>query len=431
MRGVAALAAVAAVAAVAGCEKKAAPVTTIEASAPPADAAAVTLPDAAAPGCRAVVENGTALGGMQAPGAVTVALAKGHALLVSSRFTEAKGDVVETASASRLELSAVTGAVESKPDLVAALHAKDEPACCPLAWASATAFGGELVTLSLGVTRSGPKVCAGGAIAVQGHGAAKALATGQCHFSTAFAGAAHGEVAIAVMDGIVDPAKGSVPAVNAVVFAAGKSAPVRLESFPVPGTATTERPKIDALAAAASAGAAAAAYRVSRGAVQELHVVRLALDGKPVGKVEVVDRGVVGAPTIAFDGETLHIIWSARADEKEPYVLRATTWAAGAAPLPNQKLGTGVRSAYAPALAIAEGRFLLAWAEGDTTGVVKAGASPKGLAGALALAGAVSTPGVDAKSPVVALDHDALFVAWQEVAAGREAELRASPLQCP
>jgi hypothetical protein len=267
---------------------------------------------------------------------------------------------------------------------------------------------------------------------VQGRAGAapRGLATGQCHFSTAFAGAAHGEVAIAVMDGLVDPAKGSVPTIDAVVIAAGKSAPVRLESFPVPGTAATERPKVDALAAAAAAGATAAAYRVTRGAVQELHVVRLGLDGKPAGKVEVVDRGIVGAPAIAFDGETLNVVWAARADDKEPYVLRWTTWAAGAAPSPNQKLGTGVRSAYAPALAIDNGRFLLAWAEGDVTGVVKAGASTGGLAGALALAGAVSTPGVDAKSPVVALDGDTRFVVWQETAGGNT-ELRASPLACP
>ena len=409
------------------CEKKSPPTTTLEASAPPADAAVITLPDALAPGCRAVVEGGTPVDGMQAPGTVTVAIAKGHALLVNTRFTEPRGDVAETASAWRVELSAITGAIESKPTVVTALHTSDEPACCALTWAVATSFGGEPAALSLAATRAGAKTCAGGTIAVQGRDATKGLATGQCNFSTAFAGAAHGETAIGVLDGIVDPTKGSVPAVDAVVHAAGKSTAVRLESFPTPGTATTERPKVDALAAAASAGVAAAAYRVTRGAVQEIHVVRLGLDGKPAGKVEVIDRGVVGAPALAFDGDTLHIVWAARGDTREPYVLRWTTWAAGAAPLANQKLGTGVRSAYAPALAIERGRFLLAWAEGDTTGVVKAGASDHGLAGALALAAAVSTPGVDAKSPAVAIDHDGMFVVWQS----GNAELRASPLACP
>ena len=409
------------------CEKKSSPTTTLEASAPPADAAVITLPDARAPGCRAVVEGGMLVDGMQAPGTVTVAIAKGHALLVNTRFTEPRGNVVETASAWRVELSATTGAIERTPDLVTGLHTKDEPACCALTWAVATSFGGEAGTLSLGATRAGAKTCAGGTIAVQGRGATRGLATGQCHFSTAFAGAAHGETAIAVLDGIVDPAKGSVPAVDAVVHAAGKSTAVRLESFPMPGTATTERPKVDALAGAASAGAAAAAYRVTRGAVQEIHVVRLGLDGKPAGKVEVIDRGVVGAPALAFDGDTLHVVWAARGDDREPYVLRWTTWAAGAAPLPNQKLGTGVRSAYAPALAIDGGRFLLAWAEGDMTGVVKAGASDRGLAGALALAAAVSTPGSDAKSPAVAVDHEGMLVVWQS----GSGELRASPLTCP
>jgi hypothetical protein len=418
-----------------GCDKKneSAP---IDAGAPKRDA--MEIPEAAAgvvsarPGCHAVVQGGARVDGMQEPSAVSVAVVKGKALVVNTIFKEAPAgaaDAVETASASRVQLSATTGALESKPDLVTEPHPKDEPAGTALTWAVATPFGDELSTLSLGTTRSGAQGCGGGTVMVKGAGAAKALAAGHCHFSTALAGAARGDVAIAVTDGIVDPAKGNVPAVDAIVFSAGKSKPVRIESFAVPGTAAAERPKVDAPTAAASAAMTAAAYRVTRGGAQELHVVKLAPDGTKVGKVEIIDRGVIGTPALAFEGDTLHIVWATRATDKDPYALHWTKWPASGAPQPHQKLGTGVLSAYSPALAIEHGRFLLAWTEGEKTGVVKVGASTSGLTGALALAGVVSSEGVDAKSPRVALDQGAMFIVWQEIAGGAST-LRASPVRC-
>jgi hypothetical protein len=419
-----------------GCERKTDPTAAPDAG-PTRDA--MTIPSSAPgvvsarPGCQAVVEGGARIAGMQEPGAVSVAVVKGKALIVNTIFHEKSGET-ETASASRVFLSATTGAIESKPEPITEAHNDKEgeppcPACARLDWAVATPFGDALSTLSLGASRFGAQGCAGGTVMVKGTGAAKAIAVDQCHFSSALAGAAHGDVVIAVTDGIVEPTKGNVPAVEAVVFAAGKAKPLRLESFPVPGTAVIERPKVDALAAAATAAVTAAAYRVTRGAVQELHVVKLAPDGTRIGKVEVIERGVVGTPAIAFEGDTLHIIWASRATDKDPYTLHWTKWPAGGTPQAHQKLGTGVASAYSPALAIEGGRFLLAWTEGEKTGLVKAGSSMSGLTGALALAGVVSTAGVDAKSPTVALDGRALFVVWQEVA-DKTTELHASPLRC-
>lgn len=423
-----------------GCEeKKVAPPSNGGA---PADA--MTIPPAASgvvsahPGCEAVVQGGAKLAGMLDPGVVSVAVLKGKALIVNTIFKQAgpsgdggAADAVETANASRTILSAVTGALESKPEPITEPHPKDEPAGSPLTWGIATTFGDELSTLSLGTTRSGARGCGGGTVMLKGAGAGegKAIAGGHCHFSTTLAGGARGDVAIAVTDGIVDPAKGSVPAVDAIVFSAGKAKPVRLESFAVPGTAATERPKVDALAAAASAGSVAAAFRVTRGAVQELHVVKLAPDGKQEGKVEVIDRGVIGAPALAFEGDTLHLVWATRASEKDAYSLHWTKWAKGGAPQAHQRLGTGVVSAYSPSLAIDGSRFLLAWTEGDKLGVVKAGASNSGLTGALALAGVISNAGIDAKTPRVALDRGSMFIVWEELAE-KTKELRASPIRC-
>lgn len=439
----AALATVATVATVAalGCDKASGPAAGFDSGTPgPAPKPdAMGIPQAATgvvsarPGCHAVIEDGVPVPGILEPGAISVAVGKDKALIVNTVFKEADGgaaaSALETASASRLEMSATTGSLESKPEPVSEPHTKDEPACCPLTWAVATAFGNEVSTLSLGTTRSGAQGCAGGTVMLKGTGAPKAVAAGHCHFSTALAGAARGSIAIAVTDGIVDPKKGSVPATLALVFADGKTKPVQLESFALPGTAGAERPKLDALAAAVGTATTAAAYRVTRGSLQELHVVKLAPDGTKIGKVEVFDKGVVGAPAMAFEGDTLHVIWATRATEKDPYALRWAKWPPGGAPLPHQRLGTGVLSAYSPALAIEGGRFLLAWTEGDKSGVVKAGASTSGLTGALALAGVVSHPGTDAKSPRVALDRDAMFIVWQEVA-GQTTVVRASPLRC-
>ena len=87
-------------------------------------------------------------------------------------------------------------------------------------------------------------------------------------------------------------------------------------------------------------------------------------------------------------------------------------------------------SAITPSLAIDHGRFLLAWAEGDpkSTTIVKVGASKNGLAFISALATVVSTQGTNARDPVVALDADALFVAWKEL--GVTAAVHASSLRC-
>jgi hypothetical protein len=145
----------------------------------------------------------------------------------------------------------------------------------------------------------------------------------------------------------------------------------------------------------------------------------------------VIDKGDVGAPTLAFVDDTLHVVWASRSSDKESYVLRWTKLSDTGVLSPIQRLSTGVGSAFAPALAIDEnGRFLVAWMEGDDKrGIVKVGVSRRGMAAAVALARPVSNEATNARDPEVGLDKNAMFLVWQEYGKNTQ-ELRAATLEC-
>jgi hypothetical protein len=184
-------------------------------------------------------------------------------------------------------------------------------------------------------------------------------------------------------------------------------------------------------ATAAGATSVAVAYVVARGGTRELHVVQLGANGKTTTKVEVLDKQNVGTATIAYEGDVLHVVWSSFVPERKRFVLRWSKWLAGAAPSPAQSIGTGVLSAVTPSLAIDRGRFMLAWANGDESATtVKVGASTKGVIAISGLAGVVSTPAAVAREPVVALDGETMFIAWEELG-GAAPQVHATSISCP
>lgn len=398
-------------AAAAGCdEKKSAPTSDGGADgATTSRAATSTIPGK--PGCHPTIAGGALIASELEPGSVTIAAAHGKALVVNTLYRDNK------ASAERVVVSGA-GTPEGKPEPVGS---------GALTWAAATRFAGELTTARFGSERD----CKSGAIALEGAGAPRLMTPNYCRLGSMFAAAAHGELAIAATDGAApgEPTGSDAPAVtDAVVFAGGKSSVVRLETFPPP-KGDVLGAKIDSLAVAVGTTTAAVAYRIVRGATTELHVVKLSAAGAKLGKVEVVDRASVGAPALAFEGDTLHVIWPSRASNKEPFALRWTKWADGAAPMPTQKLGTGIITASAPSLAIEQSHFVLGWTDGERPGVVRIGASVRGILGAVELANIVSTPGVDAHDPKVAIDKGVMFAVWQELGSPKQ-ELRASAITC-
>ena len=193
-------------------------------------------------------------------------------------------------------------------------------------------------------------------------------------------------------------------------------------------------PATVAPAVAAGSSSVAAAYVVVAGRRRELHVARLGGDGDSSGSrtVEILDKQHVGTVALAFEDDTLHVVWSSFVPEKKRYVLRWSKWPAGGAPTQPQSIGTGVLSARMPSLAIDRGRFLLAWAEGDEKATtVKVGASRQGLA---------ANPGPRdrrlecrrgaRKLRPLRSTSDAMFLAWTE-RSGAQTSVRASALTVP
>lgn len=398
-------------------------------------------PEAAAPappGCAAATPGGNVLAGKLEPGSVTVAVVKGRALVVNTVFKDPrrldgsdKPDALESAKAERVFL-APTGLPDGPAEPVIDPHGPDEGPCCALTWAVATTFHDELTTMSYGTSRSGFEGCKGGTLMLKGAGAPQWMTDKSCRLASGLAGAARGHVAVALLDGPTQPpaAVKTWPAIaDGIVFADGASKVLRLSAELEEGKLA----RIEAPAAAIGKTLAAVAYRLVSGASRELHVVRLDRSGAKVGDTVVLDKGSAGAPTLAFDGDTLHVVWATRASDTEAYTL---AWSSigpdtTAKPTPRQRLATGEGSAFAPALAIASGRFALAWMVGDDrSGLVRAGASKKGVQAAASMARTISNPNVNARDPEVGLDAEATFVVWQELG-GAAQELRAAALRCP
>jgi hypothetical protein len=421
-----------ALALVAGCDAKksgSAP------GAPSAPASASATTPAVLPGCHAALAGGSVT--RLAPATLSIAVAKGKALVVSTVLDEpADAASLGRAHAERVVLGK-SGAPEGPPEAVQGALA---PGAGVSTFASAVVLGGELSTLAYGVRRTAPAECGDGALVATGArpGATRReIVAHVCRPASMFRAAAHGDRGIAFADGagpgtvdawlLEGPSARLVPleALGGAASTDGGAAPRRTDGGSA-GAASVDAPSVSV-----GAASVAAAYVVVRGATRQLRVARLAsnADAK-AATIEVLEADNVGTVSTAFEDDTLHVVWSSFVPERNRYVLRWSKWPAGGSPSPPQSLGTGVLSAFAPALAVDRGRFLLAWAEGDakSSTVVKVGASKSGLAFISGVATVVSTRGVDARAPVVALEGDAAFVAWKEL--GHDPEVRASAISC-
>jgi len=427
----------------------------------------------AAPSCRAVVPGGRPLAGKLEPGQVTVAVAGGRALVINTLFQRARARAtaagtpdapLESAKSERVVLAS-SGLPDGPFEPIIAPHGPGEGSCCALTWAAATRWKAGLASVSYGTSREGSSVCRGGTLLLEAPDAPIHLGEPGCRFASSFAAAGLGDLAVAFLDGPTEVPREAArgPAVaDAILHVAGKP-PITIRLEPPPSAADagagdagsragaardagapSASATVDAPAAAVGSGLVAVAFRVSTAEdARALHVARIQPNGILVGAVEILDRGAVGAPTLAFDGaDTLHVVWAVRPRGGDRYVLR---WArlpagapasagtrgvlslAGAAPTS----GSASASAFAPALAIRGGRTLLAWMEGgDRDGVVKAGASREGLQAAADAAVVLSSPGANARDPEVGLDDDTLFAVWSESTSASFPELHATTLRC-
>ena len=355
-------------------------------------------------GCALVVPGGNVLPKLGA-GTLSIAAEKGKALVVDT----APGG----AHATRILLGA-TGAPEGAAEPIDDVLAKGTAAST---FASAIAFEGELASFAFayGAPPPTPTQCADGVFAMKRSGptGARRDVTHACRTTTMLRAAARREIGVAILDG---PA-----GADAWILDRADTRYLHLEHLGSPSAAIVET------AAAAGATSVAAAWVVKDGPKRELHAARIGRGGERLGAVEVLDKQHAGSVAMAFEGDTLHVVWSSFRTDKNIYALQWTKWPAGGAPAPPQAIGTGVVSASSPSIAIDGSRIMLAWVEGDEkTATVKVGASKTGLVAISGAATVASNPGVAASGPVVAVDDDAMFVTWKESGS----EVRASTLKC-
>lgn len=149
--------------------------------------------------------------------------------------------------------------------------------------------------------------------------------------------------------------------------------------------------------------------------------------------------GDVGAPALAVRGDLVVAVWAQRDAPRAPYSLRTASVdlsRAAQAPAP-QVIATGPTSAFAPSLVDVDGRWVLAWMEGDDrVAAVRVGATWRELSEAAAHAVTVSTPGANARDPELAAGGAQAWIAWTEYPGGRRRDqgggvVRASPLGAP
>jgi hypothetical protein len=373
----------------------------------------------ALPGCHPAVAGGSVLSGIT-PGSLSIAASNGKALVVSSSTQSEEAVVLGP-----------TGAAASPVEVITSAQGGDGGADSPRTFASALSLGSELSTLTYASGRRPSASCADAVLSVRSaaQGAARReLLSHACRPAETLRAAGRGKLGIALAT------SGAARPVEAWIIDGAETKPVVLETLG-PATVTDggppTAPSLDVPALAAGSSSVAAAYVVRRGTgARELHAVRLGGHGSPPARMEILDKENVRDVTLAFEDDTLHVVWSVLVPEKKRFVLRWSKWPAGGAPSAPQTIGTGVLSATSPSLAVDHGRFVLAWAEGDEKATtIKVGASRLGLAPIPGLATVVSTAGAAAGGPAVAIDGDAMFVAWVE-RSGQAAAVRASALSC-
>jgi hypothetical protein len=193
-----------------------------------------------------------------------------------------------------------------------------------------------------------------------------------------------------------------------------------IEPFVVPAQCTSREvlPRLpDALAMAMREDRGALVFR--RGA--SLFLQRLDGQGAPVRTPEAIftapGRERPGAPSIAYDGDSLSIVFALRGSGRAPYVLQSLrfdpTLEPAGTPVP---LPTGAASAFAPALAVRDGAHVLGWMEGnDRAGSIRVAISAISLEDAVAHALTVaSDPLVNARDPEVSFSDGRGWIAWTE-----------------
>jgi hypothetical protein len=385
-------------------------------------------------GCFSNTPGGHVLVNKLDPGTTTIAAAKGKALVVNSVYNDAKpvdaGDALEESRAERVTLG-----TDASPDgpmqPITDPHEPGEPACCPLTWAAATTYGGDVATVSLGTVRFAAAGCAGGNVAVRsGNDAPTILDKGWCRFATDFAAAGKGNDVIAIANGMLTSETKPVAALDSMKSrAGGKAKTHRVSWVPKPG-------KIEAPAVAIGSTWSAVVFRVVYAdGTKDVEAAHIAADGTAEKSV-VLAKGEVGAPTIAFDGDTAHIVWAQKRTKDAPWILEWTKWSGAGQPPPSQQIRGGSLPAFAPSLAIGGGQFFLAWMEGDDKlALVRAGASTVNILGAATHATTVSSPNVNARDPEVATDGTTKWVVWQQFGRGASsprpsAELRTTTITC-
>lgn len=392
---------------VSSCDKKE---TAAAADGAPTEAAAASASAShtvqGRPGCSLAVPGGSLLPKLER-GALSIAVTKGRALVVDTAPAGAK--------AARIMLGP-TGAPDGAAEPIDDVAPKGSAA---LTFAAAVAFDTDLASVAFGYAANAPTSaqCSDGVFVLKRSGptGARRDLTHACRATTMLRAAARRELGIAILDG---PASA-----DAWILDRTTTKHAHLETLGSSSASIAET------AAAAGATTLAGAWIVKEGAKRELHVARLSRTGERLGGVEVLDKQNVGSVSMAFEGDTLHVVWSSYRPDKQLYALRWTKWPAGGAPAAAQTIGTGVLSASAPAIAIDGSRFVLAWVEGDEkSAVVRVGSSKNGLAAVSGLANTVSNAGAAASGPVVAVENDAMFIAWTEN--GATPEVRASAIKC-
>jgi hypothetical protein len=187
----------------------------------------------------------------------------------------------------------------------------------------------------------------------------------------------------------------------------------------------------EAPAAAVSASHAAISWKTT----DKVKVALVGADGKVIGAAHDVGSGDVGAPALAFQGETLYAVWGERATGSTGnYVMHYIAWDTANAAPPTKKSIAGTGSAFAPGLASTGTTLVLTWMEGDDkSGTVKLGsASSANLEDAIKNVQSISTPGVNARDPEVGLAAEKGMIGWTEFPNGKpKGELRVSNLTCP
>lgn len=232
------------------------------------------------------------------------------------------------------------------------------------------------------------------------------LATGT-HAASGFGATALGVLALpAHYDGAID--EESEPSPSTVLGFAWNNGRFRRQALYEPG-------------AGAHAEVPAVALREDGGAVvmrvgSRLMLLRVSAQGQRVGAPVVLSSTRPGAPTIAWEGADLVVVWASRARASQPFRLQRLRWDPSTPPPAPAALATGDASAFAPSLSVRAGRYALAWMEGDDRhGVIRAGVSSTSVEDAIAHAVTVSATDGNARDPEIAVGERDAWVVWQEV----------------